>query len=144
MSDYIITGASVIVRDENNRILLGLRKGGWKPGTWGFPGGKVDKGELLIDGALRELFEETSLERRFREHLKYFTFTEDIVDDYHFITHYFILKKKLLGGLISPREPNKCEEWRFFTREGMPNNLFDPVRNLLIKKDCEAIWDGTI
>lgn len=48
---------------NNNHILL-LRRGPtakWKAGMYCLPGGKLEKGETLKDGALRELFEETSI-----------------------------------------------------------------------------------
>lgn len=54
--------ATVAVID-NNRLLL-LRRGPtapWKAGRYCLPGGKLEKGESLKDGALRELFEETGI-----------------------------------------------------------------------------------
>lgn len=48
---------------NDNHILL-LRRGPtakWKAGMYCLPGGKLEKGESLKDGALRELFEETSI-----------------------------------------------------------------------------------
>lgn len=48
---------------NNNKILL-LRRGPtakWKAGLYCLPGGKLEKGENLKDGALRELFEETNI-----------------------------------------------------------------------------------
>ena len=51
-------GASVIVVDENNRILLQLRSDN---NTWGYAGGSVDLDENVEDAAKRELYEETGL-----------------------------------------------------------------------------------
>ena len=48
---------------NNNHILL-LRRGPtakWKAGMYCLPGGKLEKGETLKDGGLRELFEETGI-----------------------------------------------------------------------------------
>lgn len=48
---------------HSNKVLL-LRRGPtakWKAGRYCLPGGKLEKGETLKDGALRELFEETSI-----------------------------------------------------------------------------------
>ena len=48
---------------NNNQILL-LRRGPtakWKAGMYCLPGGKLEKGETLKDGGLRELFEETGI-----------------------------------------------------------------------------------
>ena len=47
----------------NNKLLL-LRRGPtakWKAGMYCLPGGKLEKGETLKDGAIRELFEETGI-----------------------------------------------------------------------------------
>ena len=71
MSDYIMdlrkivghrpllqVGASVIVEDEDNRILLQLRRDNY---CWGYPGGSVELDEEVENAARRELFEETGL-----------------------------------------------------------------------------------
>lgn len=50
-----------LIRD--NKLLL-LRRGAtapWMPGRYCLPGGKLDKGETLIECAVRELYEETGI-----------------------------------------------------------------------------------
>ncbi|MBU8771635.1 NUDIX hydrolase [Cytobacillus oceanisediminis] len=54
----VITGASVIVLDKNNRLLLQLRKDN---NCWGLAGGSLEPGETLEEVAKRELLEETGL-----------------------------------------------------------------------------------
>ena len=51
-------GASVIVEDENGRILLQKRTDN---GCWGYHGGSVELDECVEDAAKRELYEETGL-----------------------------------------------------------------------------------
>ena len=51
-------GASVIVVDSENRILLQLRSDNH---CWGYAGGSVELDEVVEDAAKRELFEETGL-----------------------------------------------------------------------------------
>ena len=55
---FIQTGSSVIVRNENNEILLQQRSDN---GRWGLPGGCQDLGEDLRTTAVRELYEETGI-----------------------------------------------------------------------------------
>lgn len=54
----VFWGCGVIVLNEKNEVLLGLRADSKK---WGLPGGKIELNESAIDGAFREMFEETGL-----------------------------------------------------------------------------------
>ena len=51
-------GASVIVEDEQGRVLLQKRTDNH---CWGYPGGSTELDERVEDAAARELFEETGL-----------------------------------------------------------------------------------
>ena len=53
-------GANVILVDDG-KILLLLRAGGWKSGSWGPPGGGADQGETPKQAAVRETYEESGL-----------------------------------------------------------------------------------
>ena len=52
--------------DTADRTLILLRPGHaqWAPHKWGFPGGKIEKGERYGEAAARETKEETQLEVR--------------------------------------------------------------------------------
>jgi 8-oxo-dGTP diphosphatase len=54
---------SIVIVVHGDRILILRRSASDKdsPFVWGFPGGGVDKGESFIEGASRELWEETDL-----------------------------------------------------------------------------------
>ena len=54
----VMTGASVILLNQKNRLLLQLRKDN---NCWGLAGGSLEPGETLEEVAKRELFEETGL-----------------------------------------------------------------------------------
>lgn len=53
----------VVIRNPSGHLLLVRRPGGGSsPHQWEFPGGKLDPGELPVEGALRETREETGIE----------------------------------------------------------------------------------
>jgi 8-oxo-dGTP pyrophosphatase MutT (NUDIX family) len=54
---------------RENEVLLGLKKEGWGKGKWNGIGGKVEKGETLLSGAVREIAEEINVLAK-EEHLE--------------------------------------------------------------------------
>lgn len=52
---------SLVFVRETSKILLGYKKRGFGQGWWNGFGGKVEKGETILEGALRELKEESGL-----------------------------------------------------------------------------------
>ncbi|KAK7111349.1 oxidized purine nucleoside triphosphate hydrolase-like isoform X2 [Littorina saxatilis] len=52
---------SLVFVREASKILLGYKKRGFGQGWWNGFGGKVEKGETIMQGALRELTEESGL-----------------------------------------------------------------------------------
>jgi 8-oxo-dGTP pyrophosphatase MutT (NUDIX family) len=54
----------VVIREQgvHRSILLGLKKRGFGAGKWNGFGGKVEPGESIVQGARRELLEESFLE----------------------------------------------------------------------------------
>lgn len=53
-------GAIAVVR-RGDRVLLAQRSKGGYIGRWGFPGGHVERGETVVEAAMRELHEETGV-----------------------------------------------------------------------------------
>lgn len=81
-TDIVLTGILkdhdlllVVKRNENDELF---------PGAWEFPGGHLEKNELLKDGLKRELFEEIGFDRDFTP----------------IITHYFDEIKEKNGQMI--------------------------------------------
>ena len=59
---------AAVIRDGH--VLLVRRANPPDAGKWGFPGGKIEEGETILDAALRELLEETGVKA---EALRVFT-----------------------------------------------------------------------
>lgn len=110
---------------RKNRLLLGLRKNCFGAGSWGLIGGHLEDREKLIDCAKRELKEELGIEN---VDLKLVA-----VSDYLGITQYihigFLLEN--YEGEIKLMEPEKCEEWKFFDIDNLPENIFDSHQDLI-------------
>ena len=55
--------ACTFLVDRNGSLLLQLRddKAPYYPNVWGLPGGAIEAGETPVEGAVRELWEETRL-----------------------------------------------------------------------------------
>jgi mutator protein MutT len=53
--------AGAVVLFENQVLLVRLTKTRGKVGLWGLPGGKVDRGETIEEGMMREVREETGI-----------------------------------------------------------------------------------
>jgi len=121
-------GLGVIVI-KDGKILFGKRKGSHGAQTWCFPGGHLEPGEELTETALREIAEEAGINVDLIDKSP-ISATNDIFEkeDKHFLTVY--LRAKHLSGEPKILEPEKLKEWKWFSWENMPDNLFLPIINL--------------
>lgn len=121
-------GIAAILVNEKNEVLLGLRKSKLGNNTWGFPGGKLNYGEDIIDCIVREVKEETDL---IIDNMEYIGTTNDIMleDNQHYITMFF--STTTFNGKLKLNEPDKCIEWKWFKPKELPENLFTPVINFI-------------
>ena len=52
---------TLVFVSRDGQVLLGLKKRGFGEGLWNGFGGKVNEGETILEGAIRELNEEALL-----------------------------------------------------------------------------------
>lgn len=125
-----LIGVAVIIK-KDNLVLLGKRKSKVGFETWAFPGGKLDINEEIEDCAVRETYEETGLKIR---NIRFAAITNDIMKQYnlHYITLYVTADYE--SGKEEIKEPEKCQEWKWFEWENLPEPLFTPLQNLLKQK----------
>ena len=120
-------GVTVIVM-KDNKVLLGKRKSAHGEGSWGFPGGHLELNESIEDCVRRETQEETGLTL---DEVVMGPFTNDIFEqqDKHYVTLFTL--SRLANGEARVMEPDKCEQWEWFTWDNLPQPLFLPIQNLL-------------
>lgn len=120
-------GLAVLIK-RNGKYLLGKRKNTHGEGTWASVGGHLEFFESLEDCAKREAKEEIGRELY---NIKYLTATNDFFkeDNKHYITIFMTAEIK---DNEEPKlmEPEKCEEWRWFSLEEFPDNLIVTHKNL--------------
>ncbi len=86
-----IVGASVLVRNDKNEVLLVKRLNEPGKNLWAFPGGKVEADETVEETAVREVEEETNIQT---ELIKLLGAYDIIGEDYHFVTICYLGESK--------------------------------------------------
>ncbi len=118
-------GAGIIVVDEQERVLLQLRKDN---NTWGYSGGSVELDEKVEDAAKRELYEETGLIADELELFGVFSGKElhNVYPNGDEVSNIDIvyLCKKYSGELRC--QDNEVENLCFFEISKLPSNIFKP------------------
>ncbi|MBR0451278.1 MAG: GNAT family N-acetyltransferase [Oscillospiraceae bacterium] len=134
MSETVRVGLAVLILKEG-KVLLGHRSatrkdtgGIFEPDTWTVPGGKQEFGETMFEGAVREVREETGLEL---SDLRLFSASDDVQPDRHYVTLQFIACTE--SGEPKVMESDKEDDWRWFSLDDLPSNLYSPTRRFLDK-----------
>ena len=123
-------GASVIVVDEENRVLLQLRSDNH---CWGYAGGSVELDEPVEEAAKRELFEETGLIAQELELFGVFSgkdthYVYPNGDEVSNIDIVYICRK-YTGSLIC--QEGEVDKLKFFNPNELPDNIFEPIKKAL-------------
>jgi len=115
---YQPIGAFIIVFNKNNEVLLGKRLNCYKAGSYGFPGGRLELKESMNECAVRELAEETGLQAN---SLSYLGVIRTLQEEFNFI--HFVYVCKNYNGILTLKEPDKCESWKWFSIRKLPEPL---------------------
>jgi len=109
---------------KENKILLGMKKRGFGEGRWNGFGGKLQEGETLIEGAKREMLEESGLVAEVLEEVGSIEF--DFLDNNKYLDVHFFNVLKYSG------EPVETEEMRpeWFDVNDIPFDKMWPDDNL--------------
>ena len=89
MSDALLEGCGALIyARSSNRYLFLLRNKSKYAGSWGIAGGKIESGETVIQGLVREIQEEIGVDYTNRKFIPLETFT---ADNHKFIYYTFVV-----------------------------------------------------
>lgn len=118
--DYIGVGVGAVIINDNEEILLLLRKKSPESGRWTIPGGSVEFGERVEDAIIREVNEELGIDV---EVIKLLRVTNHIVKEegQHWISPAFLVKH--VSGTPVNKEPESHSEINWFSIHSLPDNV---------------------
>ncbi len=122
--------AKMLISDSENRWLLIRRSdtSGWNPGAWDLPGGKLNPGEMFMDGLIREISEETGLSVIIDS---LFGSIEDETDDFRIV--HLVMNGNHVSGDVKLSREHMDYIW-VEQENALELDLCDFVRNLIESK----------
>ena len=118
---------------KNGKFLMAQRYGAHGEGTWSLPGGHLEFGESIEEGAAREVLEETGMHIKNPQIL---VVTNDIFDDEkHYVTIW--VKSLWKSGEPTITEPDKFKNFVWHTLDDLPSPLFEPCWQNLLKQSVD-------
>ncbi len=130
-----------VILEKDGKIVLGMRppdpdkadSAFRSAGEWCLPGGKLDFGETLEDGAIREVKEETGIIIKNPEVISIHNCKNEHA---HFLTAGMIARE--WEGEAKVMEPDEIVEWRWFDMNELPFPRYFPsfevIENYMQKK----------
>jgi mutator protein MutT len=142
-------GVGVMILNKKGEVLLGHRIDDpikassdlHGEGCWTFPGGKLEFGETLLDGAIREVLEETNLKLN-KGKTKLLSITDEIRPDTHYVTAGFVCQD--WEGELKTMEPEEITEWKWYNLNNLPENIFLPTQKMIKAYLENKIYENNI
>jgi len=131
-------GVGVMVKNEQGKVLLGLRLSKHGYGTWSFPGGHLEFGEKMTQAAIREAHEETGLIVSDLELTSVADELGALDQGKHYINIGFLARAA--SGNPAIKEPEKWERWEWFDLNKLPEPLFEGTRLMIERYKLGKIY----
>lgn len=120
--------SSYLILLEDGKVLLGRRVNtGYYDGWYSVPAGHVEAGELPTAGLVREVKEEIGITIDPKDAKLVHTMYRAKHDVTGQRVDFFFLVQEW-SGEITNTEPSKCDDLRWFSLKGLPENMMHHVR----------------
>lgn len=109
---FVWVGVPVIIQNSQGEILLGKRKSNslYYANYWGLPGGLADRGEKLIDVAIREVNEEIGVEIKvLKQSKKIYEVLPSKDSNLHTIN--IVFYAKIISGIPKAKDETSEVKW---------------------------------
>lgn len=136
--------AGILVKVKDKCLLCKRNEQGSHPGEWSAPAGKLEKGENIMDGALREFYEETNLEVNGRIDFCGFLHRRSRDGEklkgllYLFITEF---DKEILPDLENAKDGEEHTECKYFKINELPDKMSEELREIIQKILKKSLTD---
>jgi 8-oxo-dGTP pyrophosphatase MutT (NUDIX family) len=128
--------AGILVINNGKCLLCKRNAEGSLPGEWSVPAGKIENGEEIINGAMREFYEETDLEIQsplyfigvLKRYNREGTKPKGVM--YLFKTD---VDNVMTPDLHSAKDGNEHTECDYFGKNELPLPMSEPFRSLISK-----------
>jgi len=112
--------AGILLKYKNQCLLCKRAQGGSLPSVWSVPGGHLEKGESIENGAIREFVEETGIQ--ILGNLDYVA-TLDGGSRMKFYLFIYEVKRKIDIDLDNAIDGSEHDECGWFNKKTLPNNV---------------------
>ncbi len=122
----------LFLRRDNQILLLKRANTGYQDGLYGVPAGHIDGGELAMAAMCREAKEEAGIDIKEDDlRLVHVTHRLNGSPEQERIDLFFECES--WRGVITNKEPEKCDNLKWFHIDGLPTNMIPHVRITLEK-----------
>lgn len=115
---------------QQDKVLLVKRKFAPHAGHWGFPGGKLEWGETMSQGAARELLEETAIHADMDTPFACFDVLEN--DSEGLLAHHYVMvavRGKYVSGKAQAADDAEAVDW--FSPTDLPTPLCPNLADII-------------
>ena len=113
--------AGILLKYKNQCLLCKRAPGDSLPNVWSVPGGHLEKGESIENGAVREFREETGIQ--ILGDLDYITYLDVPNSRKKFYLFMYDVKYKVSPDLNMAIDGGEHTECRWFSKKTLPNNV---------------------